>query len=139
VELAQEGLRVALATAEQDEIARRMAEAVERALQGMTTARREAFVTLRYDGEHVDVFGADLHGLGVQHGDVPEDLARRRLHGHANVVSAPISCSQRCLAETCRKAPRAGNRGPGLLCDLLPPGVLPMGQGVPVAIEPSQL
>lgn len=37
-------------TQEQDGIARQMAEAVDRALQGMTAARREAFVMLRYEG-----------------------------------------------------------------------------------------
>jgi RNA polymerase sigma-70 factor (ECF subfamily) len=37
-------------TQEQDGIARQTAEAVDRALQGMTAARREAFVMLRYEG-----------------------------------------------------------------------------------------
>jgi RNA polymerase sigma-70 factor, ECF subfamily len=37
-------------TQEQDGIARQMAQAVERALAGMTAARREAFVMLRYEG-----------------------------------------------------------------------------------------
>jgi RNA polymerase sigma-70 factor, ECF subfamily len=37
-------------TQEQDRIARQMAEAVDRALQEMTAARREAFVMLRYEG-----------------------------------------------------------------------------------------
>jgi RNA polymerase sigma-70 factor (ECF subfamily) len=37
-------------TQEQDGIARQMAQAVEQALAGMTAARREAFVMLRYEG-----------------------------------------------------------------------------------------
>ena len=49
-ELAPECTPAAVGTAEQDAVARQMAQAVERALQGMTPARREAFVMLRYEG-----------------------------------------------------------------------------------------
>lgn len=49
-------------TQEQDGIARQMAEAVDRALQGMTAARREAFVMLRYEGLSVTM-AAQIAGV----------------------------------------------------------------------------
>jgi RNA polymerase sigma-70 factor (ECF subfamily) len=49
-------------TQEQEGIARQMAEAVDRALQGMTAARREAFVMLRYEGLSV-ALAAQIAGV----------------------------------------------------------------------------
>jgi RNA polymerase sigma-70 factor (ECF subfamily) len=61
-ELTPEGPPAGAGTAEQHGIARQAAQAVERALQGMTAARREAFVMLRYEGLSV-AMAAQIAGI----------------------------------------------------------------------------
>jgi RNA polymerase sigma-70 factor, ECF subfamily len=86
-------------TQEQDGIARQMAEAVDRALQGMTAARREAFVMLRYEGLSVAV-AAQI--AGVSQGA----LKIRAFHAYESIRAA--------LAEQAEPpTPTAENAGPG--------------------------
>jgi RNA polymerase sigma-70 factor (ECF subfamily) len=86
-------------TQEQDGIARQMAEAVDRALQEMTAARREAFVLLRYEGLSV---AAAAQIAGVSQGA----LKIRAFHAYEIIRAA--------LAEQAAlPTPAAENAGPG--------------------------
>jgi sigma-70-like protein len=92
-----------MGTAEQDGIARQVAEAVERALQGMTAARREAFVMLRYEGLSV-AMAAQI--AGVSEGA----LKIRAFHAYEIIRSALAAQSQPCNSEESgsRRGERAG-------------------------------
>jgi RNA polymerase sigma-70 factor, ECF subfamily len=100
-ELAGEGPATAVGTAEQHGIARQMAEAVERALQGMTTARREAFVMLRYEGLSVAT-AAQI--AGVSEGA----LKIRAFHAYEIIRSALEAQSEPHASE--ESSPRPGNQ-----------------------------
>jgi RNA polymerase sigma-70 factor, ECF subfamily len=100
-ELVQECVPAADGTAEQDVAARQMAAAVERALQGMTAARREAFVMLRYEGLSV--------AMAAQIAGVTEGALKiRAFHAYEIIRSALAAQSEPCAAE--QSAPRPGNQ-----------------------------
>jgi RNA polymerase sigma-70 factor (ECF subfamily) len=96
-ELVQECFPAAGSTAEQDGIARQTAAAVERALQGMTAARREAFVMLRYEGLSVAT-AAQI--AGVSEGA----LKIRAFHAYEIIRLALAAQSEPCASE--ESAPR---------------------------------
>jgi RNA polymerase sigma-70 factor, ECF subfamily len=84
-------------TQEQDGIARQMAEAVDRALQGMTAARREAFVMLRYEGLSV--------AMAAQIAGVSEGALKIRAFHAYEIIRAALA------EQTSPRTPAAENAG----------------------------
>jgi RNA polymerase sigma-70 factor, ECF subfamily len=98
-----EQLAGAEGTGEQNGIARQSAAAVERALQGMTAARREAFVLLRYEGLSVAT-AAQIAGVS------PGALKIRAFHAYEIIR---VALAEQELASAPEKRALASNEGRG--------------------------